>query len=124
MSRGSHRPIDVRAATAADARGIAIVDVQSWQAAYQGLIADGVLAGMSVTDHERHWRERITGAPPRSDTVVLTRHAAVLGFAATGPARLLDDEGEGELHAFTSLRTLGGADTARGCTLDESPERQ
>lgn len=92
--------LEVRDATPADAHGIATVDVTSWRATYRGLIADDVLAGMSVTDHERHWLDHITGAPPRSHTLVLTRHAAVLGFAATGPARVTDDHATGELHAL------------------------
>jgi GNAT superfamily N-acetyltransferase len=55
---------------------------------------------MSVPDHEHHWLDRITGAPPRSHTLVLTRHAAVVGFAATGPTRMTDDHTMGELHAL------------------------
>jgi ribosomal protein S18 acetylase RimI-like enzyme len=90
----------VRDATPADAHEIATVDVTSWQATYRGFIADDVLAGMSVANHERDWLDRITGAPPRSDTLVLTRHAAVVGFAATGPPRMTDDHTTGELHAL------------------------
>ena len=40
--------MNIRAAVAADARGIAEVHVRSWQAAYRGQIPDSVLAGLSV----------------------------------------------------------------------------
>ncbi len=92
--------LDVRDATPADAHAIATVDVASWHATYRGLIADDVLARMSINDHERHWLDRITGAPAPNHTLVLTRQAVVLGFAATGPTRVADQPTTGELHAL------------------------
>lgn len=77
--------VELRDATSADARAIATVHVTSWRAAYRGLLPDGVLAALSVSDRERIWSEALTAAPPRTRIVVATTATAAIGFAATGP---------------------------------------
>ncbi|HVL03469.1 MAG TPA: hypothetical protein VM386_03415 [Acidimicrobiales bacterium] len=53
--------VELRDATPADAPAIANVLVQSWRAAYRGLLPDDVLAKLSIPDREQIWsgaRER------------------------------------------------------------------
>ena len=77
--------VELRDATPADAHAIATVIVQSWRAAYRGLLPDDVLAGLSVPDRERLWCDTLIARPPRTRTVVATIGRAIVGFAATGP---------------------------------------
>ena len=90
----------VRPATPSDAEAIAIVHVDSWRAAYRGIVPDEILAGLSVERRAAGWRETIESAP--DDRVwVVERDDRVIGFAATGPAR--DDDavaGSGEVMAI------------------------
>jgi GNAT superfamily N-acetyltransferase len=90
----------VRAATPADAQSVARVHVDTWRAAYAGLIPQAVLDGLSVERREEFWRS-IAGAPGESRLLVAEANGRVIGFASTGPAR--DDDlppGSGELLAI------------------------
>ncbi len=95
--------VELRDATPADARAIATVLVQSWRAAYRGLLPDDVLAGLSAHDRERQWSEVLTGRPSRTGAVVAVVHDAIVGFAATGPPLIPDDRADptlGDLYAL------------------------
>ncbi|MFD8500469.1 GNAT family N-acetyltransferase, partial [Amycolatopsis sp. NPDC059657] len=95
--------VEFRDATPADAHGIADLLVRSWRAAYQGLIPDEVLAGLSVADRERFWSDVITTRPPHTDQVVATSAGAIVGFAATGPPLVPADREDptlGDLYAL------------------------
>ena len=95
--------VELRDATPADAHGIATVLVQSWRAAYRGLLPDDVLAGLSVDDREQFWSDALTAPPPHSGAVVATIGAAVVGFAATGPPLVPTDRADptlGDLYAL------------------------
>jgi ribosomal protein S18 acetylase RimI-like enzyme len=84
----------VRAARAADAEGLARVQVASWQDAFAGLVPDAVITELAsdeaLAQFTERWRDAIS-APPSSKHRV---HVAVaepgdpeiLGFAASGPA--------------------------------------
>ena len=81
----------VRLALPDDSNAIASVQVESWRAAYAGLMPEAVLAGLSVEHRARAWRGRL------EHPEVLERHlfvtdvgGTVAGFANTGPSR---DEG-------------------------------
>ena len=110
----------VRAARAADASGLARVQVASWRSAFAGLVPDAVIAELTseeaVGQFAERWREAIT-APPTSKHRV---HVAVekpgepeiLGFAAAGPATDEDlwpgTDGElYELHIMPSVAAEG-----------------
>jgi len=95
--------VELRDATPADAHAIADVVVQSWRAAYRGLIPDDVLAGLSVAERERFWSDVLTTRPPRTGTVVAAVAGAVVGFAATGPPLVPADRADptlGDLYAL------------------------
>ena len=110
----------VRAARAADASGLARVQVASWRSAFAGLVPDAVIAELTseeaVGQFTARWREAIS-APPTSKHRV---HVAVekpgepeiLGFAAAGPATDEDlwpgTDGElYELHVMPSVAAEG-----------------
>ena len=110
----------VRAARAADASGLARVQVASWRSAFAGLVPDAVIAELTseeaVGQFAARWREAIS-APPTSKHRV---HVAVekpgepeiLGFAAAGPATDEDlwpgTDGElYELHVMPSVAAEG-----------------
>jgi GNAT superfamily N-acetyltransferase len=94
--------MDVRPAHHSDARGIASVHVDSWRAAYVGLVPDEYLAQMSVNQRELAWRDNLAAMDwPSKGTLVLVQDATVVGFASIGPSR--DDDsaaGTGELWAI------------------------
>lgn len=95
--------IQLRDASPSDAHAIATLLVASWQVAYRGLLPDEVLAGLSVPDRERFWRDALTAPQPRTRTVLALAGGTVLGFAATGPPLNLDDSTDptlGDLYAL------------------------
>ena len=86
----------VRPAILDDAPAIADAHVRGWRTAYRGLVPDGVLDSMDVDTRSAWWRTRLrTSTHPRDDEWVWVvesdvdtgGHAAVVGFAITGPAR-------------------------------------
>jgi GNAT superfamily N-acetyltransferase len=90
----------VRLATSADADAIAVVHVDSWRAAYRGIVPDSILDRLSVERRAAGWRETIDRAGDERVWVV-ERDGRLVGFAATSPAR--DDDvpaGTGELAAI------------------------
>jgi GNAT superfamily N-acetyltransferase len=90
----------VRPATPSDADAIAVVHVDSWRAAYRGIVPARILDGLSVERRAAGWRETIESAGDERVWVV-ERDGGVIGFAATGPAR--DDDavaGSGEVMAI------------------------
>ncbi len=85
----------VRRARPDDARAIAAVHVQTWQAAYAHVLPAGFLASLEPERREPGWRDSIG----RGDTVVVAEEeGAVFDFAAAGPAR--GEDGVGELYAI------------------------
>ncbi len=95
--------VELRDATPADAHAIANVLVQSWRAAYRGLLPDDVLAGLSIPDREQFWSDALTARPPHTRAVVATIAGAIVGFAATGPPLIPADRADptlGDLYAL------------------------
>jgi ribosomal protein S18 acetylase RimI-like enzyme len=95
--------VDIRDATPADAHGIATVLVQSWRAAYRGLLPDDLLAGLSVPDRQQFWSNALIAPPPHTGNVVATIGPAIVGFAATGPPLVTVDRADptvGDLYAL------------------------
>lgn len=87
--------LTIRSATPGDAEGIARVHVDSWCAGYRGLLADELLAGLSIDERTSIWRERLTGKDAqhteRQVSVAVVRDV-IVGFVAAGAS----DEQEGE----------------------------
>ena len=60
-----------------DARGIAEVQVRSWQAAYRGQIPDSYLDGLSVAKRELAWANNLRD---RKGRVLVAEESTIVGF--------------------------------------------
>jgi len=87
----------LRSATVADAHGLAVVHVRSWQAAYRGLIPQDVLDGLSIAEREANWARIVAETPRGSQTLVALDGDRLVGWASHGDARDADAVGTGEL---------------------------
>lgn len=76
---------EIRNAQPGDAHAIAEVQVESWQAAYHGLLPDSVLANLSIPDSERFWSTILVDPPPRTAMLLAISDTIVLGFVTLGP---------------------------------------
>lgn len=77
--------LDVRDATADDARATAAIQVAGWQFAYRGILPDQLLDSLRPENREARHREQIA----RGDTiqlVALDAGGAAVGWAAAGAA--------------------------------------
>ena len=72
-------------ASVGDARAIAEIHVASWQAAYAGIISADFLAGLSVDQRERYWREEIPLG--KQELALAKRDGKVIGWISFGASR-------------------------------------
>jgi ribosomal protein S18 acetylase RimI-like enzyme len=86
----------VRPATPEDARAIAEVQVETWRAAYVGVIPQEVLDGLGVDDRARAWSHWLS--IETSAQFVAERSGAVVGFVSAGPCR--HEDGTAEVYAI------------------------
>lgn len=83
--------MEVRSAEPGDAGAIAEVHVRAWQVAYQGMIPDAHLDGLSVSRRSDNWRVIIAEFDyPRRGAFVAVDASKVLGFVHFGPSRDAD----------------------------------
>ena len=95
-AHGTQTNIDVRRAAEADARAIAHVHVDTWRAAYKGVIPQTVLEALDVAAREPMWRRFAT-----TDDVavfVAERGGRIVGFVSAGASH--DEDGVGEVYAI------------------------
>jgi GNAT superfamily N-acetyltransferase len=106
----------IRPACAADADGMASVQVRSWQAAYRGQMPDDVLDGLSVERRARFWRSFIDAGRPGEHVFVVVEGSDVCGFAHVGANRdPAAAPGTGEICSFYLAPEVWG--TGRGRSL-------
>ena len=93
----------IRLATSEDAQQIAAVHVQSWQAAYRGLLPDDFLAALSVERRIRQWQSILSD--PENAVPVFEDDSQVVGFVSYGRCRDedMDDDKVGEIYAIYLL---------------------
>jgi len=82
----------VRPAVPGDAAEIAQVHVETWRAAYAGVVPDSYLIAMTETEQRRYWRRQI----------------AARGWAGSVLVAEAPDGGEGNLVGFGSCGVLRG----------------
>jgi ribosomal protein S18 acetylase RimI-like enzyme len=80
--------MNIREATLDDARAIATIHVQSWQAAYQGIIPASYLQSLSIERREAIWCELLLKRA--SETFVAENQGVVQGWINIGPSRDAD----------------------------------
>jgi GNAT superfamily N-acetyltransferase len=113
--------LSVRPAVPGDADAIGRVQVETWRAAYWGLMPDEAIAAFDVAARQALWREGLAREPrPGSATFVAETAGVVVGFATVGAARE-EPDGVGELYAIYVDSTSWG--TGAGRALIERSER-
>jgi ribosomal protein S18 acetylase RimI-like enzyme len=91
--------MNIRAAVESDARGVARVHVETWQAAYRGVVPDAYLDSLSIDKRERVWRESIRAGVP--ELWVAEIQSEIKGWVAFGASRDADATAAvGELEAI------------------------
>ena len=92
----------IRLAQLDDADGMAHVHVDSWRAAYQGIVPDEHLASLSYGQRAERWRSNLTTpATPGTFVYVAVNDAGrIIGFGGGGPERGGDPNYRGELYAL------------------------
>lgn len=86
----------VREATAADVKAVARVQIESWRAAYRGIIDEDTLHNLSVQDKQSYWLQWfLRNEPSRFMRVVVDDSATGVGFAVAGPARGREPSSDG-----------------------------
>src|SRR5215467_4472990 len=80
--------IRIRRAHKSDAAAIGRVHVETWQAAYAGILPDAMLAGMSDVRQSAYW-SRLLADPGESRGVFVAddEEMGVVGFGSCGPVR-------------------------------------
>ncbi len=101
----------VRAATPDDARAIADVKIETWRAAYAGVMPQATLDAMDIDEHERFWKSVL--AREQVGVFVADQNGQVIGFVNVGPC--WHEEGTGELYAI--YVRPGAWDTGAGLAL-------
>lgn len=102
--------LQIRSARADDARGVAIVHVETWQAAYAGLIDQDVLDNLSVDQRAEGWSRWIASSlsnQPTEDSadsshglLVAESGNRIIGWAGFGAGR---DQGMNHLGELAGL---------------------
>lgn len=115
MSAGQLR---VRQARAEDAAAIARVHVETWRAAYAGIVPDAYLVRMTESGQSFTWRKALARA--RTDERVWVAESAdaqgrtlVIGFGSHGPQRTSDLLYSGEVYTLYVLPDWQGRGIGR-----------
>jgi GNAT superfamily N-acetyltransferase len=96
--------IILRPALSADAAGLARVGVETWRTAYKGIVADEILAKLSVESSRQRWLERLEHPNPKSFTWLVETAGEVIGFSSGGAERDGDPRYQGEIYALYLLQ--------------------
>ena len=78
--------ITIRPARPGDARRIARLDVETWRAAYAGILTTPFLVGLSTTRRELGW-SAVIEREPRDVRVAVDGDGTILGFGSCGRCR-------------------------------------
>src|ERR1700761_5929211 len=106
----------IRAACAADAAQIAVVQVRSWQAAYRGLLPQAYLDGLDPAQRVGRWERALAeGVAGRAGVLVADAGGTLLGFVAYSPSHDGDADSDrvGEIGAIYLLSSAWGKGIGR-----------
>ncbi|HTW12664.1 MAG TPA: GNAT family N-acetyltransferase [Solirubrobacteraceae bacterium] len=79
--------LSVRAASPDDVPEIVRINIDSWRAAYSGLISDRYLQELDRTAREHTWRQRLAGDPTMPTFVALGGEQVIGYCAVSAPSR-------------------------------------
>ena len=97
-------PVHIRPARIADASAIGAVHLQSWLAAYEGIVAAAFLSSLSAETRAEEWQQALTQPPAGLIVLVAEADAGdIVGFVAAGPERSGDPGHAGEIYALYVL---------------------
>ncbi|MBL8851447.1 MAG: GNAT family N-acetyltransferase [Planctomycetaceae bacterium] len=105
-------PAILRFAQPGDARAVARVQVETWRAAYRGIVSDQFLDAFSIEDRAIRWDELLR-QPEQHLLVAETTGQGVIGFAGFGPERTGHPEFTGELYSLYVLPAFQGTGLGR-----------
>ena len=89
----------VRGATSADGDAIGRIQVETWRAAYAGLLPRETIDAFDVAARQELWRVGLERTPqPGSATFVALVEDEIVGFATVGASH--SEDGTGELYAI------------------------
>ena len=88
---GMSAAVGIRPARLADAAGIAGVHVETWQAAYAGIIRDRYLVGLDIGLQTQSWQREIQSSQAKREVLVAEfngpRGSEIVGFGSCGRRR-------------------------------------
>ncbi|WP_042478270.1 GNAT family N-acetyltransferase [Bacillus ndiopicus] len=98
--------MNIRQAKLEDAKGIAIVHVDSWRSTYRGIVAQSYLDNLSYSEREELWR---TAIPYGHVFVAENKQGEIVGFATAGKERSgVYPDYQGEISAIYILEEYQG----------------
>ena len=108
--------MNIRWASVRDARQLAKVHVDSWRAAYRGMVPDSALRDFTVDRWEKHFRKAI--ADKTEEIAVAEEDGVILGYTIIGPSRDEDfgAQGSGEIWGLYVSPEHCGRGVGRGLT--------
>jgi ribosomal protein S18 acetylase RimI-like enzyme len=110
-------PVILREAALSNAAAIARIHIDTWRAAYRGLVPEDYLADLSYEESEGIWRN-IIGEPESGRFVyVAEEEARIFGFSLGGPRREGSPDYAGELQGIYVLPEQQGRGVGRKLTL-------
>jgi len=110
--------MQIRTATLDDADSLALVHVQTWQAAYAEILPAGYLAALDLTAWIARWRRNLAARTASTRTLVAEDNGKIVGFASVGPYRAKDgvEPGIGEVYAIYAHPTSWSTGAGRALT--------
>lgn len=108
--------MQIRSATVADADGIALVHLRSWQVAYRGTVPQDYLDGLDLVARTGNTRAILANPRTAAEVRVVTDEAGtIVGFVNFGPYRADDvlHPTEGEVRAMYADPEHWGAGVGR-----------
>ena len=90
----------LRQANSTDARGIAQVQVSSWQSTYLGMIPDSYLQSLNVEQRAKSWVKICETPVLCTQTIVAEIDGKIVGFVGVGPSQESNESNFGEIYAI------------------------
>ena len=106
------KEVRIRQAVDPDARGIAVVHVDSWRSTYAGIVPAEHLAALDYDRREANW-QRILADRRQNVFVAEDRDGRIVGFSSGGPERSNDPAYHAELYAIYLLESWQGQGLGR-----------
>ncbi|GGE69373.1 GNAT family N-acetyltransferase [Priestia taiwanensis] len=106
--------MNIRQASVEDVTGIANVHVASWKTTYAGIMPDGVLQNLCVTEREKMWEIVLTKYKDQTAVyVATTEDGTIIGFASGGKEQTGKFDIAAELHTIYLLEAYQGQGIGR-----------